>query len=90
MTGRKQTPILIKFYVIDNISKEKMEVKTLKYYKGEMPATVLVLANPRPEKGGITSYDLRRVDLREKIPDSSKKYNWQLESRFELIMEEMK
>ncbi|AEO26647.1 hypothetical protein G9M73_13905 [Listeria monocytogenes] len=33
------------------------------------------------------SYDLRRVDLREKIPDSSKKYNWELESRFELVME---
>lgn len=86
----KQGPIHIKFYVIDTISKEKMEVKTLKYYKGEMPATVLVLANPSPEKGGITSYDLRRVDLREKIPDSSKKYDWELESRFELVMEEMK
>ncbi|HAC0715693.1 TPA_asm: hypothetical protein GYZ54_14315 [Listeria monocytogenes] len=82
-----QRTTLIKFYVIDNITHEKMEVKTMKYYKGQMPATVEVLANPTPEKGGITSYDLRRIDLHEKIPDSSKKYDWQLESRYELVME---
>ncbi|HAA6883797.1 TPA_asm: hypothetical protein GHH03_11625 [Listeria monocytogenes] len=87
MTGMKQAPIHIKFYVIDTISKEKMEVKTLKYYKGEMPATVEVLANPTSEKGGIISYDLRRINLHDKIPDSSKKSYWQLESRYELVME---
>ncbi|MBC2234142.1 hypothetical protein HCA79_04725 [Listeria seeligeri] len=83
----KQMPTLTKFYVIDNITREKMEVKTMKYFKFQMPATVEVLANPTPEKGGITSYDLRRIDLREKIPDGSKKYDWQLESRYELVME---
>ncbi|EAE5185441.1 hypothetical protein D4V91_11975 [Listeria monocytogenes] len=83
----KQIPFLTKFYVIDNVSHEKMGVKTMKYYNGEMPATVEVLANPTSEKGGIISYDLRRINLHDKIPDSSKKSYWQLESRYELVME---
>ncbi|EHM3378254.1 hypothetical protein KGE40_002009 [Listeria monocytogenes] len=33
------------------------------------------------------SYDLRRIDSHDKIPDSSKKSYWQLESRYELVME---
>ncbi|EGT1944856.1 hypothetical protein [Listeria seeligeri] len=83
----KQMLTLTKFYVIDNITREKMEVKTMKYYDGGMPATVEVLANPTSEKGGIISYDLRRINLHDKIPDSSKKSYWQLESRYELVME---
>ncbi|EAA0393685.1 hypothetical protein CF322_09605 [Listeria monocytogenes] len=83
----KQIPFLTKFYIVDNISHEKMEVKTMKYYDGGMPTTVEVLANPTAEKGGIISYDLRRINLHDKIPDSSKKSYWQLESRYELVME---
>ncbi|EAG7150235.1 hypothetical protein BLG72_10230 [Listeria monocytogenes] len=83
----KQIPFLTKFYIVDNISHEKMEVKTMKYYDGEMPATVEVLANPTSEPGGIISYNLRRINLHDKIPDSSKKSYWQLESRYELVME---
>ncbi|HDU7128930.1 TPA: hypothetical protein RF292_002821 [Listeria monocytogenes] len=83
----KQIPFLTKFYVIDNVSHEKLGVKTMKYYNGEMPTTVEVLANPTAEKGGIISYDLRRINLHDKIPDSSKKSYWQLESRYELVME---
>ncbi|HFK7089686.1 TPA: hypothetical protein ACGXVU_001947 [Listeria monocytogenes] len=83
----KQIPFLTKFYIVDNISHEKMEVKTMKYFNGEMPATVLVYENPQAEKGGIISYNLRRINLHDKIPDSSKKSYWQLESRYELVME---
>lgn len=83
----KQIPFLTKFYIVDNISHEKMEVKTMKYYDGEMPATVLVYENPQAEPGGIISYNLRRINLHDKIPDSSKKSYWQLESRYELVME---
>lgn len=81
-----QLPSLIKFYVIDKMTKEKMKIRTMKYRNGEMPATVEVMINPTSEKNGVTSYDLRRVDLSEKIPDDHK-LPWQLEFRFELVME---
>ncbi|EAC5149921.1 hypothetical protein Y272_08700 [Listeria monocytogenes] len=78
---------MIKFYVFDKMTNEKMEVKTMKYYDYKMPATVLVLANPQPEKGGWTSYDYRRIKLNELIPDDTKENFWELERRYKLIME---
>ncbi|MBC2250870.1 hypothetical protein HCB49_12800 [Listeria sp. FSL L7-0123] len=78
---------MIKFYVFDKITNEKMEVKTMKYYDRKMPPTVLVLANPQSEKGGWTSYDYRRIKLNELIPDDTKENFWELERRYKLIME---
>ncbi|MGK0607175.1 hypothetical protein [Enterococcus gilvus] len=82
-----QIPRLVKLYVIDKVTDEKMKVRTMKYRNGEMPATVEVMTNPTSEKNGVTSYDLRRINLSEKIPDDSK-IPWQLDFRFELVMED--
>ena len=81
-----QIPGLIKFFVVDKVTNEKMKVRTMKYRNGYMPSTVEAMINPTSEKNGVTSYDLRRINLSEKIPDE-RKLPWQLDFRFKLVME---
>ncbi|MBC2391340.1 hypothetical protein [Listeria booriae] len=77
----------MRFYVIDKTSNEKMRVQTMKYRNGKLPSTVEVLANATSEKGGITSYDIRRINLNEKVKDGGKSMS-QLENRYMLIIED--